>query len=332
MSGHFSLKRWGLLACIVGISSLAWGDEKEYTLVYKFQPGQFYYIEGEDLGEMIIQDAKAVNKDGNPFESKSHQHTQMLKSFRVVTTDENGGAVLEPILEKVRMASQVDDKPIVSFDSTTGEQPPKEFEKISGTLGRPLARFHVTASGRLVKVSMLVNDAPATFTEAAAKADPLINILTVMPENAANGGEKGSARPVKIGDKWSEKFEMTVSVGSNLTQKLSQKISLIKSFELTKVEENIATITVRTNLLTPSEDPEILRQIAQMVSAGTIEFDMQQGRVMSKFIKIDEKVINAFGAQTLLHARGQSMEKALLQNPASRVATGAPDAPKTLPK
>ncbi len=302
MSHRISWWKISLLTLTCGFSSLAGADEATYSLVYRFQSGQFLHYETDDRAEMTTQFASN--------QSKSVQQTQLLKSFRVVTVDESGGATIEPIVEKVRMSSQSGEKGVVSFDSTNGEAPPKEFEKIAGTIGRPIARFQVSSNGRMVKVTLLVKDVPKSFSDAAEKLDPIINFLVVLPD-----------KPVKIGEKWSEKFETPVSVGSGL----SQSITLIRTFELAKVADNIATIRSRTSLLTPTSDPEILRQLVQLTPTGSVEFDLQQGQILSKSLQIDEKVVGAFGAQTLLQARGESMEKMVSPNGAPRVATGTPN-------
>jgi hypothetical protein len=49
---------------------------------------------------------------------------------------------------------------------------------------------------------------------------------------------------------------------------------------------------------------------------------LQQGRILSRTIKIDEKVVGAFGAQTLLQATGESVEKLV----PPRVASNSPSA------
>lgn len=275
-----------LLISVLGFSLSAQADDTAYKLVYRFVPGQFSHYEVQDQAEILTQ----YGQD----QVKSIQQTQMLKQIRVVAVDGRGGATLEPIVEAVRMASQAGDKPVVSFDSSKDQTPPKEFERIAGTIGRPLARFQVTSNGRLTSVTMLATDVPKHLTEAAQKADPTMNFLVVLHEN-----------PVKVGEKWTEKSVAQVSVGSGL----NQPVNLIRSYELTGVSGNIATISYRTSLLTPVTDPEILRQLLQLTPSGAIEFDIQQGRIASKTIKIDEKVVGAFGAQSLLQAQGESKEK-----------------------
>ena len=275
-----------------------------YQFVYQFHVGQFLHYEVSDRAELTTQTANN--------QSQAIQQTQCLKSYRVVATDEEGGATLEPVVESVRMASKTGDKLPIGYDSTKDEVIPKGFENLAGTIGRSLARFQVAANGKLLKVTLLVNDVPKKFSEAAEKTDPTINFLVVFPE-----------KPIKIGDKWNEKFETQVSVGNNLHQDLG----LIRVFELVSVKDDVATIRIRTSLRVPMHDPDILRQIVQQTPSGTIEFDLKEGRLLSRSLQIDEKVIGAFGAQTLLQAQGEMHEKLLLPKVASK-ATNAPTSGK----
>ena len=289
----FVTNSWWKVSFVVltlGFGSSTNAEESSYQLVYRFQPGQFTHYEIDDRAEMVVQHANNL--------SKTIQQTQWLKSYRVVTVDEKGGATLEPITEAIRMSSQAGEKPILSYDSEKDPTPPKEFEKVAGTIGRPLARFQVAPNGRLLKVSMIATDLPKSFSDAAEKADPTINVLVVFPE-----------KPVRIGEQWSEKYEIPVAVGSGLTR----AVTLIRTFELNKVVENVATIKVRTSLLTPLSDPEILRQLVQQTPTGTIEFDLKKGCITNRSFEINEKVVGAFGDQTLLEARGESIEKMVRQ-------------------
>ena len=285
MPGRFSWFNFCLLILFVGTIPLS-ADETKYQLVYKFKTGDFYHYDVDDQAEMTTQFGEN--------QSKLRQHTQVLKSFRVVAVDEAGGAIIEPIMEIIKMASQTADKPVVIYDSTKPEDPPKEYETVASTVGRPLARFQIAANGRLLKVSMLATDVPKSFTDAAAKTDPAINLLVALPD-----------QPIKIGDKWSEKFDVQVTIGAGL----NRPITLIRAYELAKVTDNLATIRVRTTLLTPTNDPEVLRQLVQQTPIGTIEFDMQQGRIINRSFKTEEKVVGAFGEQSLLQAIGSVTER-----------------------
>ena len=279
------------------------GDEAAYQFAYKFKVGQFMHYELSDRAELTTQTANS--------QTRAIQQTECLKSYRVVAVDEEGGATLEPVVESVRMASQTGEKSPIGFDSAKDEVVPKGFENLAGTIGRPLARFQVASNGRLVKVTLLVNDVPKKFSEAAEKTDPTINFLVVFP-----------SKPVKIGEKWNEKFDTQVAVGNGLNQDLG----LIRVYELTKVEDGIATIRVRTGLRTPMHDPDILRQIVQQTPSGSLEFDLNEGRLLRRDLEIKEEVVGAFGAQTLLQAVGEMHEKLVLPKVPPKVSIGTSDA------
>ena len=286
MSANFSYLKLVTFGLILASTSLAQADEQSVQLAYRFQAGQFLHFEMADQAEMLTQFGGT--------QSKSLQQTQMRKAIRVVAVDEKGGATIEPFVEIVRMSSQSGDRPAISFDSSTDQTPPKEFEKIAGTIGRPLARFQVAANGKLLKVIMLSTEVPKNLTEAAEKTDPSLNCLVVFPE-----------KPVKVGEKWTEKYETSLSAGNGL----NRNVTMIRSFELVKSANGIATIQFRTSLLTPTNDPEVMRQLVQLTPAGTIEFDLQRGQIQTRSLKIDEKVVEAFGPQSLLQAKGESVER-----------------------
>ena len=308
MTSKFSLWAAILIASTAVVPYAVAADESTYQLAYKFNPGQFLHYELSDRAELTTQTANNL--------TRAIQQTQCMKSFRVVSVDENGGATLEPVVEHVRMASQTGEKAIVGYDSTKDEVVPKGFENLAGTIGRPLARFQVAANGRLLKVTLLVDDVPKNFSEAAEKTDPAINFLTVFPE-----------QKIKIGDKWSEKFDTKVAVAS-VGPQLQRELGMIRVFELIKVEDEIATIRFRTSPRTPINDPEILRQIVQQTPSGMIEFDLKNGRLLSRSLKIDEKVVGAFGAQTLLDAQGEMMEKLVIPKTTAKAASES-TAPQT---
>ncbi len=310
MSGKRVMFLFGCLASTILMAQSAPADDGPITITYRFKAGQFFHYEVIDKAELTTQMASN--------QAKAVQKTESLKSFRVISVDEAGGAILEPVVEIVRMSSQTGDKAAIAFDSSKDTVAPKGFESLASTIGRPLARFHVTANGRLTKVTMLVTDAPKKLTEAAQKTDPSINFLVVLPE-----------MPVKIGDKWSEKFETQVAINESLNQPLV----LIRSYELTSVTDHIATIRVRTSLLTPVTDPTILRQLVQQTPSGTIQFDLSEGRLVSKVLKIDEKIVGAFGQQTLLQADGESTERLVTPNSPNRSASEkvSSGTPKSLP-
>ena len=303
MSGRIS--RFGfavaVLFLVVTATESAAADEVTYKLAYRFQPGQFLHY--QVLDKVLLTTQLENNQ------VKAANQTACFRSYRVVSVDDENGTTIEPIIEQVRMASQFGDNVQVSYDSLKDEAPPKEFESVAGTIGRPLARFQLAPNGRLLKVTMLVSDAPKKLTESAKKTDPTINILTVFPDH-----------PLKIGEKWTEKYEIPVVVGNGLTQ----NIQMIRSFELEKVVDSVATIQFRTSALSPQSDTEVLRKLIQEMPTGTVEFDIKQGLMLSRKLHYDEKVLNAFGAKTMMQAQGESTETMLTIPPKTRITNNGP--------
>lgn len=258
------------------------------SLLYKFQPGQFAHYEVSKRVRYVTQQA------GNAFEGL--QQSDEAKHFRVVSVDEAGNALLEPVIDHVKMSAKFDVQPAVVFDSSKDEVVPDEFKGIKETVGRPLARFQVSAHGQLLKVLVVSPDAPKSLTDAAKKVDSKMNFLVVMPRE-----------PVAVGHKWKEKYETGITVGKGLVQAMPMQ----RQFELTAVSDGIATIKFRTTALAPVNDPEVMRQLVQQMPSGTVEFDIARGLIRSQKSTMNENVVNAFGPQTLLQVVGETSEKLL---------------------
>ena len=108
-------------------------------LRYKFQPGQFLHYEVADHVRYVTQQA------GNSFETL--QRNDSAKHFRVVTIEEDGSALLEPIIDRIRMSAKLHEKPVVEFDSAKDKLAPPEFQRHKEAVGKPMARFLFTPSG-----------------------------------------------------------------------------------------------------------------------------------------------------------------------------------------
>jgi hypothetical protein len=67
-----------------------------------------------------------------------------------------------------------------------------------------------------------------------------------------------------------------------------------------KVETGIATISVRTEILTPVTDPRVQSQLVQRMQHGEIKFDIDAGRIHSKQMDLDETVIGFSGQNSMM--------------------------------
>jgi hypothetical protein len=262
------------------------GEGTPYRLVYKFATGQFVHFEQTSDAQMTI-----THPGG---ETKQTNESQTWKQLRVVSVDEHGLATLEPILTRVKMSAQIANLNPVAFDSADKDATvPKEFEEVVSSIGNAQSRAVFTSNGELVKMTLL-NGASEKMAAQAAKADPILNFLVVLPKD-----------PVGVGAVWKDRFQAPVSVGNNL----SQLVTLQRQYTLAKVTGSIATITSRISVMTPLSDPAIEAQLCQRTPSGVIEFDLDRGLVVSQTASVNQQVVNAFGPMTVLQAKTETREK-----------------------
>jgi len=272
--------------------------EQSVQLKYKFQPGQFVYYEVSDHVRYVTQ------QGGRAFET--FQRNESSKHYRVVSVDEDGTSLLEPIIDRVKMLAGKKDaadpdspkdaegnQSVIEFDSSHDKVAPPEFRRHQETLGKALARFQFSAHGELRAVRVTSDDIPAAVAAAAAKADPKLSFLIPLPTES-----------VVVGHRWKQKYDEPISVGQGLTQ----QIPMLRQFELTAIKDGIATIKFKTSILALLNDPKIQGQLAQQTPAGFIEFDIERGLIRSRKSTSKETVVNAFGQQTLLQVVGESIE------------------------
>jgi hypothetical protein len=287
-----------VLAVTVAVSSVTVRAEDAgvYQLKYKFQPGQFLYYEVENTMKIVTRFKEAKEDISN--------QSQAWKQLRVVSIDEQGHATLEPMVERVVMQATKDAEAPVNYDSARDPEPPFQFLEVKKTIGEVQARITVASNGDLKEVTPLVTNDPA-LKAAAEKKDPRLNFLVVMP-----------AQPVKIGDSWKDRFPVEVTVGKNL----QQEVILQRTYALSAVKGSVASIKLRTSVVTPVNDPQIEAQLIQRTLAGVIEFDLEKGLILLMNTKVDQSVIGAFGPESSMSAVTKSVEKLLPGRPDFQVA------------
>lgn len=266
-------------------------------LIYKFQAGQFSHYSGTSRVQYITQ-----------LESKKFTTLQTNDTgthFRVITVDESGNALIEPVVDRTRMTAKMPDKDPVVFDSESGEPVPVEFRTIREAIGRPVARFTVSPYGELIKATVIDPTAPQSLRDGAEKLTTRFAFVVRLPKTA-----------VRVGDKWKEDYSTTVSIGRGLRQ----DVMIRRVYELVSVSDGVAHIKFKTTLLKSLQDPELEKQVIQQTPHGSIDFDIERGLVRTHVSNINQTTINAFGAQSLLQVVGEATET---------LVTAAADAPRT---
>lgn len=280
------------VACALVAGRLVFAEDRSaFQLKYKFQPGETLYYE--------VENAMTIVTKFNGGEETVTNRSQAWKQLRVTAVDQQGGAQLEPVVERVIMSATKDGEDPVNYDSAQDAEPPLQFLDVKKTIGQVQARVSVTANGELTKVVPQATDNEA-LKAAAAKNDPRLNFLVVLPAN-----------PVRIGESWKDRFTEEVTVGKGL----KQVVTLQRSYTLSAVNGSLATIKLRTSVITPVNDPQIEVQLMQRTPTGVIEFDLEQGRLVSLKTQIDQTVVGAFGPQSSMSAATKSVERLLPGRP-----------------
>lgn len=248
-----------------------------YQLVYKFRPNQFAHYDVTHKAMMRVQKGQVVQISDNLTRSRKH--------FRVVSVDRNGSAVLEPVLDRVRMTVRFDDNPPLEFDSANKKKKPHPaFAGVQASVSQPQARLKVSASGVLLRVLPL-NGAVAVQPR---KGKQQQSFLIVFPDKA-----------IPIGHQWSEEpFEVQLSVAVGVRK----IVKLKRRFELLSVKGDLATIESKVVMLTPVKAPKALMQLIQQRPKGTLVFDLKRGLIVSQNLTVDETVFGPIGNQSKVRA------------------------------
>lgn len=268
------------------------------TLKYKFQTNELVYFDVTHT--MTITTQKDSTTEAVTNVSRS------IKHFRVVSVENDGTALLEPMIDRVQMAARFGQGDPVTFDSESKETPPVQFSKVQDSIGKPLARLRMTPTGELMNVVRLGAPAPAPAPAGETPDnDPSNNFLIPLPKT-----------PVTVGQTWSDKIDVKVSPSKGLTS----NITVLRKYELAAVEGTKATIQMTSSVLTPVRDQLIAGQLIQRTPAGTIVFDMAAGQIVSRTMKLDKTEVGIFGDNSSMRAVSSQTDITLPREAAVRIA------------
>ena len=269
-------------------------SQEEYLLRYKFASGETIRWK---VVHLVTTDTKI---SGNSQTSKSRSVS--TKCWQVGAVTEDGQISFKHSVDNVDMWQQVSDRPEVAYNSEKDSQPPPEYEQVAKTVGQTLAEVTIQSDGQIIQKD---------------SHSPRVNlgmgdVVMLLPP-----------KPVRIGSRWYEPGEIQV----RQSDKTVQRIKTRKLYTLEKVQTGVATISVKTEVLTPVDDPRIEAQLVQQLTHGTIKFDLDAGRILSKQMDWDETVVGFSGAESSMKLLARLTEE-LLSAEAS-IAGSGPAEPRT---
>lgn len=237
----------------------------QYTLRYQFRSDETIKY---DIEQLVSIDTTIAGTH-----QKTQLRTQSTRCFKVEAVDKQGNIRFSHTIDRVNMWSEVDGRAPVHFDTAESQPTPPEFKNVADHVGKPIS-------------VVTINPAGATLKREDQVQQPDIGLggLTIpLPDTA-----------IAIGHQWSVPTELKVQ----LEDKRIHTIKIRELYELTKVETGVATISVKTQVLTPVEDPRIKSQLIQRISQGEIRFDLDAGRLLSRQLDWDEQVLGFSGADS----------------------------------
>ena len=284
---------WPLLALCLFLSPLAHAADDaaapteeandgsastQYALRYRFE-------EGETVGSTVVHLVTVETRiQGTTQVAKTR--SAATKVWKIESVAENGDVTFVHSVADVDMWQSVSGRQVIRYNSREDEKAPPGYEHVAESVGVPLATVTIDPSGREKKRK-----------DNRAQFNPGIGDLTVpLPEE-----------PVAVGHQWT----IPEDVPLRLPGEPIRRIKTRQLYTLRKVQTGVATIDVRTEVLTPIEDPAIEAQLVQRLQEGTIKFDVDAGRLLSRQMDMDKTVIGFNGAESQMDYLARFTEEML---------------------
>ena len=257
-------------------------DASKVLLRYKFNPAETVRYE-------VTHVAKTKTRLRGA-EELSNVHTVSEKMWKFADATTSDKMSFEHSVTKVELTQQTGDKPELRWSSDSGDEPPAEFTRVAEQIGIPLSTVAIDSLGKEIERK----------THAGTESQLGMGGLTLsLPEE-----------PIAVGGNWIVPREVKVRLENGETKAMKVR----ELYTLEKVETGVATLTIRSEVLTPIEDETIKAQLVQQLSNGSLRFDIDGGRVISKQLDWDETVVGFQGPNSLMEYRARLTET-LVQGP-----------------
>jgi hypothetical protein len=266
------------LALLISAPLCQAADEPTYNLRYQFQPGQAVYFTVRNESSRMFQSGETtvVTKDGH----------DSLKHYRVLSVTPEGNAELELVIDRTRMYAEQGDT-LHFYDSTTDDSPPEAFAQVDSTVGRPWLTATVNNRGETIGFKSpdgsIVKRPDGTLLQDSP--DLMSRVLPLLPE-----------KEVAVGGVWKEVFVIDLPDPDTFRR----PIRMQRTYRLTKVDGDVATIALSTQVITANKSPKQEAAVAPRVYSGTITLDMRRGLLLSRDLHVNQNVIGYDGPQTLM--------------------------------
>jgi len=250
----------------------------KHLLRYKFTPGEVV------RWEVVHQNNVDSTVQGVRQTTEAYSRSAKIWKFAAGSTPEK--LKFTHFVEDVQMRQKVSGRAEVNYDSRKDKEPPAEYKPIQASIGVPLVEMTVDARGQVL--------ARVDKRDGAGPAEGAQMMVLPLPETA-----------IAVGDSWSVPYETPVTLTSGGTK----KFKLRRDYKLAEVDKGLAKIEVRTQVLSPVNDPAIEAQLIREAADGTVRFDIERGRVVGQQLDLDKRVIAFSGPASSMHYVGRFTEE-----------------------
>ena len=254
---------------------------RKYLLQYKFQPG-------EEIRASVAHEATIETSIGGTTQT-TDMKSLSTKLWRVTAVDGSGAMTIENLVENVEMSNKMSGRQEVHYNSQTDKAAPLGYEDIAKSIGKVLSTVTIDSAGNVLK-----RDDQQTPGRRERRQQPASCLR--CPRRRSPSGMSGPCR-------WS----MSVALDDGTAKALDAR----QRYELEQVEDNLATIAVETQVLTPVNNPKLKRPAHSKADKGTLRFDLSAGRIVAQRTDLNERVLAFAGGDSAMHYVAHFTEKLL---------------------
>jgi len=251
-------------------------DGEKYLLRYSISAG-------EQLRFEVTHVAKTKTRVQGS-EDVTQVHTTSRRRWNVVDANDSE-MTFDHLIDGVEMMQRHGEEDEVRWDSSSDQEPPSVFAGVAEQIGEKLATVTVNRRGEEINRE----------DHSGSKASLGMGSLTLaFPEE-----------PIAIGHSWivPREVQTRTDEGEVKTIKINER------YTLEKVKTGVATLSVRSEPITPINQASVRAQVVQQLSNGVIRFDIDNGRMLSKQLDWDETVVGFQGANSMMEYRAKLTEK-----------------------
>lgn len=259
---------------VLSVATTAFAQE---SLVWKFRPN-------EKLNYQVSQQMETLSNFGGN-ETRQTLGQAMNMSWNVLSAAANGDAVINQVVERIKMDMEGGPGSKISYDSDKNDASDNPAVKAMGAVFQKIVgqKFEIgmKANGKVesVKIPQELIDAIQNSAAGASQALDRDTLEKMMKQSAVTLPDK----EVAIGDSWSSQQSVPLPFGK---MSINSKMTFVK-----KDDQGNAVIDVIPSVtVVPAENSAVKVTLGNSTGRGRVTFDIDRGRVLKSELVLSMKM------------------------------------------